>query len=99
MQRKRLSSFARSVLVNDLSLGDFLNFSAREAWDFLKPNAKNQKLFRRFQMRTMALNRGSDSLTEVGLGYLTLDRAIRVSVVGKHKDQGLLLSWAWAWSV
>ena len=42
---RRISSFARSVLVNDLSLGDFLNYSARDAWSFLKPSKKNEKLF------------------------------------------------------
>ena len=74
---KRLSSFARSVLVNDLSLGDFLNFSAREAWDFLKPNAKNQKLFSKVSDAYNGLEQRLGFINEVGLGYLTLDRAYK----------------------
>ncbi|HAD21025.1 MAG TPA: excinuclease ABC subunit A, partial [Opitutae bacterium] len=71
---KRLSSFARSVLVNNLSLGDFLNFSAREAWDFLKPNAKNQKLFSKVSDAYNGLEQRLGFINEVGLGYLSLDR-------------------------
>ena len=74
---KRLSSFARSVLVNNLSLGDFLNFSAREAWDFLKPNAKNQKLFSKVSDAYNGLEQRLGFINEVGLGYLTLDRAYK----------------------
>ena len=74
---KRLSSFARSVLVNNLSLGDFLNFSAREAWDFLKPNKKNQKLFSKVSDAYNGLEQRLGFINEVGLGYLTLDRAYK----------------------
>ncbi|MBD36668.1 MAG: excinuclease ABC subunit A [Opitutae bacterium] len=74
---KRLSSFARSVLVNNLSLGDFLNFSAKEAWDFLKPNAKNQKLFSKVSDAYNGLEQRLGFINEVGLGYLTLDRAYK----------------------
>ena len=74
---KRLSSFARSVLVNNLSLGDFLNFSAREAWDFLKPNKKNQKLFSKVSDAYNGLEQRLGFINQVGLGYLTLDRAYK----------------------
>ena len=37
---KRLSPYARSVLINNLSIGDFLGFSARQAWEFLRPSKK-----------------------------------------------------------
>ena len=74
---KRLSSFARSVLVNNLSLGDFLNFSAKEAWDFLKPNAKNQRLFSKVSDAYNGLEQRLGFINEVGLGYLTLDRAYK----------------------
>ncbi|NBU86652.1 MAG: excinuclease ABC subunit A, partial [Verrucomicrobia bacterium] len=74
---RRLSSFARSVLVNDLSLGDFLNYSARDAWSFLKPSKKNEKLFSKVSDAYNGLEQRLGFINEVGLGYLTLDRAYR----------------------
>jgi excinuclease ABC subunit A len=74
---RRLSSYARSVLVNELSLGDFLNFSARDAWGFLKPSKKNEKLFSKVSDAYNGLEQRLGFINEVGLGYLTLDRAYR----------------------
>jgi excinuclease ABC subunit A len=74
---RRLSSYARTVLVNDLSLGDFLNFSARDAWGFLKPSKKNEKLFSKVSDAYNGLEQRLGFINEVGLGYLTLDRAYR----------------------
>ena len=57
---KRLSPYARSVLINNLSIGEFLSFSSRQAWEFLRPNKKNEKLlFPKFLMPTTAWSRGS----------------------------------------
>ena len=84
----RLSSFARSVLVNDLSLGDFLNYSARDAWSFLKPSKKNEKLFSKVSDAYNGLEQRLRFINEVGLGYLTLDRPYKsLSGGGGTKDQ------------
>ena len=71
---RRLSPFARSVLVNNLSLGEFLSFSAKEAWNFLHPNKKNEKLFSKVADAYNGLEQRLGFINEVGLGYLTLDR-------------------------
>ena len=42
---RRLSSYANAVLVKNLSLGEFLGFSAKEAWGFLRSTKENQELF------------------------------------------------------
>ena len=76
-QGKRLSAFARSVLVNGLSLGDFLHFSARDAWNFLKPDKQNEKLFSKVSDAYNGLEERLGFINEVGLGYLSLDRAYR----------------------
>ena len=74
---KRLSSFARSVLVNNLSLGEFLSFSAKEAWDFLRPTKKNKELFSTVSDAYNGLEQRLGFINEVGLGYLTLDRSYK----------------------
>ena len=74
---KRLSPFARSVLVNNLSLGEFLSFSAKEAWNFLRPTKKNEKLFSKVADAYNGLEQRLGFINEVGLGYLTLDRSYK----------------------
>jgi excinuclease ABC subunit A len=75
---RRLSSYARSVLVNDLSLGDFLNFSARDAWGFLKPSKKMKNCFQKFLMLTMVSSKGLVSLTRSVLATSLLIERIEV---------------------
>lgn len=74
---KRLSSYARSVLVKDLSLGEFLGFSAEEAWEFLQPSKANDKVFSAVTDAYDGLEQRLRFMNEVGLGYLTLDRPYR----------------------
>ena len=71
---KRLSPYARSVLINNLSIGEFLSFSSRQAWEFLRPNKKNEKLFSQVSDAYNGLEQRLRFINEVGLGYLTLDR-------------------------
>ena len=74
---KRLSSYARSVLIKDLSLGEFLGFSAKEAWGFLSLSPENEKLFSAVSDAYCGLEQRLRFMNEVGLGYLTLDRPYR----------------------
>ena len=74
---KRLSPYARSVLVNDLSIGEFLSFSTKQAWEFLRPNKKNEKLFSQVSDAYNGLEQRLRFINEVGLGYLTLDRSYK----------------------
>jgi excinuclease ABC subunit A len=74
---KRLSSYSRSVLVKELSLGEFLGFSVEEAWEFLQPSKANEKVFSAVTDAYDGLEQRLKFMNEVGLGYLTLDRPYR----------------------
>ena len=74
---RRLSSYANAVLVKNLSLGEFLGFSAKEAWGFLRSTKENQELFSSVSDAYYGLEQRLKFMNEVGLGYIELDRPYR----------------------
>ena len=56
---KRLSPYARSVLINNLSIGEFLSFPLGRHGNFYDPIKKMRNYFPEFLMPTTALSRDS----------------------------------------
>jgi excinuclease ABC subunit A len=73
----RLSSFARSVALADSSIDSFLSMTASSAWSFVSQSVRRDKTCEQVMDAVNGLEQRLDYLNQVGLGYLTLDRAYR----------------------
>ena len=72
---KRLSSFSRSVLMGGESFDFFLSLSSADAWNFISKSILADPQYEKVADAISGLEQRLGFLNEVGLGYLTLNRA------------------------
>ena len=76
-QGGRLSSFARSVILTGSSFDAFLSMTASAAWTFVAKSVRKDKACSQVMDAVSGLEQRLGYLNQVGLGYLTLERAYR----------------------
>ena len=72
---QRLSSFSRSVLLGGQSFDHFLSLSCEDAWSFVINKILKNPLYKNITDAITGLEQRLGFLNQVGLGYLTLNRA------------------------
>ncbi len=72
---QRLNSFSRSVLMGNQTFDKFLALPIKEAWDFICKSVLSNKAYSKVFDAISGLEQRLKFLNEVGLGYLTLNRA------------------------
>ena len=71
---QRLSAFSRSVLLGGKSIDYFLTLSSEDAWNFISKNILKDINYKKVRDAITGLEQRLRFLSEVGLGYLTLNR-------------------------
>jgi excinuclease ABC subunit A len=72
---ERLNAFARSVLIEGINFPQFLSMQLQDAYEFVQKNLDKNTAFSEVGDAIQGLKNRLYFLKEVGLGYLTLNRA------------------------